>query len=87
MVTREIVIANPAGLHARPAALIIEKAKTMSAKIQITKGEKSANAASMMSVLSLGGKTGDTVTVSAEGGDAAEAVDFICDLLTSTEAL
>lgn len=87
MVNREITIANPAGLHARPAALIIEKAKESGSKIQITKGEKSANAASMMSVLALGGKTGDTVTISGEGENAEEAVAFIVDLLTSTEAI
>lgn len=87
MVTKEVTIVNPAGIHARPAALIIEKAKGSGAKIQIIKGEKTANAASMMSVLALGGKTGDTVTITGEGENAEETVAFIVDLLTSEEAI
>lgn len=85
MVTETMVIANPAGLHARPASLIVEKVKDLLAKIEIRKGEKQANAASIMSVLSLGAATGDEITVVAEGEDAEEAVAFIRDLMAQTE--
>ena len=85
MVTEEIVIENPAGLHARPAAQIVEQAKGLDATIQITKNNKVANANSIMSVLALGANTGDTVTVTAEGGDAASAVAAMREIMTAEE--
>ena len=63
MVTENIVIANPSGLHARPASMLIELAKQFSSTVEIVKGEKKANAASIMSVLALGAATGDEVAV------------------------
>jgi mannitol-1-phosphate 5-dehydrogenase len=77
MITEEVTIKNPAGLHARPAAEIVERSKTIDAQIHIHKGEKKANAKSIMSVLALGANTGDTVTIVAEGPDAADAVEAL----------
>ncbi len=85
LITRDIVIANPAGLHARPAAQVVERAKKLNATVRITKNDKTANANSIMSVLTLGANTGDTVTVTAEGDDAQAAMDALVDILTSTE--
>ncbi len=83
--TRELTIVNPAGLHARPASLIVETSKGFDAKVEIRKGDKKANAASIMSILALGASTGDTITVSAEGADAEAAVQFIEQLMLATE--
>ncbi len=85
VISEEIVIANPSGLHARPAAEIVEQAKTVNATVQIKKGEKTANAASIMSVLALGANTGDTVTVIAEGEDAEAAVSAMLAIMNATE--
>ena len=85
MVTENIVIANPSGLHARPASLLIELAKQFSSTVEIVKGEKKANAASIMSVLALGAATGDEVTVTVEGDDAAEAFAAVKELLLTVE--
>lgn len=65
--------------------MIIEKVKQLSATVEIFKGEKKANAASIMSVLALGAATGDEVTVTADGDDAAEAFAFVKDVLLSTD--
>lgn len=85
MVTEEIVIANPSGLHARPAAQIVEEAKGLDAVIQIKKDDKVARADSIMSVLALGANTGDTVTIVAEGDDAATAVATLRAIMTESE--
>ena len=85
MVTENIVIANPSGLHARPASMLIELAKQFSSTVEIVKGEKKANAASIMSVLALGAATGDEVTVTVEGDDAAEAFAAVKELLLTVE--
>lgn len=81
-----IVIVNPTGLHARPATRIVDLAKKSQSEASIVKGGKTANAQSIMSVLALGAATGDTVTISAHGADAADLVDAICGILTSNEA-
>lgn len=83
--TREVTIQNPSGLHARPAAMLVEAMKGFEATVQIHKGEKSANAASIMSVLALGAVTGDVVTIAAEGTDAQAAADYVEGLMLSTE--
>ena len=82
---REVTIANPAGLHARPAALIVELAKGFSSDVTIAKNGKSANAKSIMSVLALGAATGDTVVVTAAGEDAEQAVEGVVRIMLATE--
>ena len=70
----EYVITDPVGIHARPAGLLVKEAKQHESKI---KGDKSADATRMMSVMGLGAKCGDTLTVTVEGADedaAAEAM-------------
>ena len=63
------VITDPVGIHARPAGMLVKEAKQFSSKIMLQKGEKSADATRMMSVMGLGVKCGDTLSVSIEGGD------------------
>lgn len=81
----EVEITNPAGLHARPASLLVEAAKGLDAEISVQKGAKNANAKSIMSVLALGAVTGDTVTVTAEGPDARSAIEQLTEILQSEE--
>lgn len=85
MVSEKFVIENPAGLHARPAAEIVEQAKALNATVQIRKGDKTANASSIMSLLALGASVGDTVTVVAEGEDAASAVAALRTIMQAKE--
>jgi len=80
-----VTILNPAGLHARPAAMIVEQAKGCDAQVTIAKGGKTANAKSIMSVLALGAVTGDTVTVSAHGPGAVSVVEDIIAIMTAIE--
>lgn len=63
------------GIHARPAGQIVNEAKKFTSAITIDSGEKQANAARLMAVMSLGVKCGQKVTVSAEGDDEAAAID------------
>ncbi len=84
-VTSTVTISNSTGLHARPATLIVELTKSLSAEVTILKGEKKAKASSIMSVLALGAVVGDVVTISAEGSDAARAIESITTILTTNE--
>lgn len=86
-VATEVEILNPAGLHARPASLIVERAKQLESAITIHKDGKSADARSIMGLLALGATTGDRVTVSAVGADAGKAVESVVAVMTSREEL
>lgn len=85
VITEELTITNPSGLHARPAAEIVEKAKDLEAQVQIRKGDKVANAKSIMAVLALGANRGDLVTIEAEGSDAAVAVAAMREIMQAEE--
>lgn len=81
----EYVIKDEVGIHARPAGLLVKAAQTCDSVITITRGDKSANAARLMAIMSMGVKHGDTVIVSIEGGDeeanAAKMEDFFANNL------
>ena len=70
----DYTITDEIGIHARPAGILVKKAKEYASRITITKGGKTAEAQKLMAVMSLGVKKGETVTVSAEGEDEEKAV-------------
>jgi phosphocarrier protein FPr len=79
--TRTIRIANVHGLHARPAAQIVERAMALDAEVTIASGGREANAISITQVIALGASVGDEVTVSATGEDAADALEAVLGVL------
>ena len=83
MITKEVVINNQVGLHARPATFFIQKANEYRSTIMVEKEERKVNAKSLLGVLSLGITRGTTITISAEGADEQEAVEALCDLIAS----
>lgn len=80
-ISRTVRIANPHGLHARPAASIVDRALDFEAAITIIAGDRQANAISITQVIALGAGVGDEVTVNATGDDAAEAVEAVLSVL------
>lgn len=79
--TRTIRIANPSGLHARPAAEIVEKAAEFDADVTIVAGDRHANAVSITQVIALGAGVGDEVTISATGDEAEDALSAVLGVL------
>ncbi len=69
MITKDYVITAPHGLHARPATSLIKLAKSYKSAISLKKGEKTIKLNSMLNILSLNVKGGETVSVSVEGED------------------
>ena len=76
-------IENKAGLHARPAALFAQKASTFKSTIMILKGEKSINAKSIIGIMGLGVKQGESLLLKIEGPDAEEAAITLGNLVTN----
>lgn len=74
-------IQNKAGLHARPAALFAQKASSFKSTVMILKGEKSANAKSIISIMGLGIKQGDSIVIKIDGADAADAAETLTKLI------
>jgi multiphosphoryl transfer protein len=80
-----IRVPNPNGLHARPVAVLAAAAKRFQSEIQLVHGKtkRSANAKSVVAVMTLEVGRGDEVSLTAQGTDAPEAVRTLTDLLHS----
>lgn len=85
MSKRPVVVKLKTGLHARPAALFVQEANKFSAEIFVEKDDKKVNAKSIMGIMSLAISTGTEITISAEGPDAAGAVDALVSLVSKEE--
>lgn len=78
MARREVIVGSRVGLHARPAALFVKAAMEQPVRITIRKGDgPPVDARSILRVLALGAKNGDTVTLEADGDGADEALDAV----------
>ena len=84
---RTVTVVPEAGLHARPASKLVQTASRFDADVSIGRREDGddglVRADSMLSVSGLNAAHGESVRVVAEGAEAADALDAICDLLTS----
>ncbi len=76
-----LTLKNPAGLHARPASLFVQTAARFQATIRVQKAAQQTNATSLIGILSLAARLGDTITISADGPDAQQAIDALSELV------
>jgi len=81
LLRREVRISNELGLHARPAAEFVKKAKAFRSEIWIIKGDNRYSAASLIDVLRANLDCGATATLEAHGVDAQQALDRLEALL------
>lgn len=80
---KEFTIANPLGIHSRPAGDVMKKAKSFPCEISIIKNTKRVNAKSIVGVLALEMRCGDKVTVETNGEREQEALDELGAMLES----
>ncbi|GAA4832575.1 HPr family phosphocarrier protein [Paenibacillus vulneris] len=80
---KEFTIANPLGIHSRPAGDVMKKAKSFPCDVFITKAEKRVNAKSIVGVLALEMRCGDKVIVETKGEQEQEALDAVGAMLES----
>ena len=69
-----LIVTLRQGLHARPAALLAQRAKAFGAQSTLTAHGRSANARSVVAIMALGVRQGDELTIRASGADAAQSV-------------
>jgi len=84
MMEKTVQIKNPAGLHARPAAMLVQKASSFPCEISLVKGGKKVNAKSIMNVLALGVGVNEQVTIVTSGDREAEALQALVEFLESS---
>lgn len=81
MVSRQVVVTNEVGFHARPASLLIHAAKDYRSAFTLDKEGRQTDLGSLISLMKLRVKCGDTVTLSAEGPDEEVALDGLIALI------
>lgn len=81
MFNKEIVVRCESGLHNRQATYFVQKANEFESSIYLESGNRKMNAKSLLGIMSLGIITGSTVTLSAVGSDAEDAVNALEALL------
>lgn len=82
MSTRTVTIASAVGLHARPAAQFVRAATATGLPVTIGReGQAPVDARSILGVMTLGAKHGETVVLRAEGEGADAALDGLVELL------
>ena len=81
-VSRTVLIRNRRGLHARASAKFVTLAATLPASVQVEKdGGTGVTGTSIMGLMMLGAAMGDSITISAEGDGADEAVGRLIELV------
>ena len=80
IITRNVTVRNPQGLHARPADLLVREASRHQATMTLEQNGYRVDCKSILSLLTLGAECGTEMALSAEGVDAEQAVAMIADL-------
>jgi len=80
---KSVKITNKYGLHARPAMQFVEIASRFSSDVRLARGDKSADAKSIMEVLMLAAENGADLVIRADGEDAEAAVEALTELVAS----
>ncbi|AUX48843.1 phosphoenolpyruvate-protein phosphotransferase [Sorangium cellulosum] len=78
-----VVVPNPHGLHARPAAVLANEAKSFAADISVELAGRNANAKSVVALMNLGAGPGAELRIVASGSEAARAVGRLVELVRS----
>ena len=81
MIRRQVTVAGSTGLHARPAAQLCREAARFAASVRIEKDGRHADARSVLSVLELDVRQGETIVLVADGADEVEAVRALAGAL------
>jgi phosphocarrier protein HPr len=77
MIIKDYVILAPEGIHARPATTLVKLTKKFKSVISLQKDSTVIRLNSMLNILSMGAKGGDSITVIVEGEDETEAAAAI----------
>lgn len=80
MIEREVTVRNRAGLHTRPASMLVRTASQFDSEIYLRRDNYEINGKSVIGVMTLAADQGSTLTLLVEGDDEDEAAEEIADL-------
>jgi len=81
--SRQVIVANEHGLHARPAGKVAQHAQTFEAAISLVHEDQEVDAKSILDILTLAAGPGNMVEIRATGDDAEEAVESMVQLFAN----
>ncbi|CDZ50992.1 HPr family phosphocarrier protein [Neorhizobium galegae] len=81
--SREFLIVNKRGLHARASAKFVQMVETFDARITVSKDGTTVGGTSIMGLMMLAASTGCSIEVSAEGNQAEEALNALEQLVAN----
>ncbi|MBK7999837.1 MAG: HPr family phosphocarrier protein [Verrucomicrobia bacterium] len=73
-ITKELIVLNKLGIHARPAALFVKTANRFDCDVFVEKDGEKVNGKSIMGLMMLAAGPGSRLLIEADGHDAAKAV-------------
>jgi phosphocarrier protein HPr len=82
-ISKELLIINKRGLHARASAKFVQTVERFSAEVWVTRGGETVGGASIMGLMMLAAGPGTTIVVSVKGPEAEAALNAITDLVES----
>jgi len=83
MTSRTVEIINERGLHARASAKFVKMASGFDAEVTVSRDGACVDARSIMGLMMLAAGIGSTIDISAEGPEAAAAVEALCELVAN----
>ena len=83
-ISRELLIVNKRGLHARASAKFVQLVEKFEAEVWVTRGSETVGGTSIMGLMMLSAAPGTTILVSAKGPEAQAALDAIAALVPAS---
>jgi phosphocarrier protein len=83
LISRELPIINRKGLHARATAKFVQCVEQYDAAVTVSRAGETVGGTSIMGILTLGAGIGSSITVTASGADAQQAMDAIAALVAN----
>ena len=83
MTQRIVKVANRAGIHARPSAILVQATKNFKCNVYFEKGNVKINAKSIMGIITLGASYGTEIKIITEGEDEETAVEILVKIFES----
>ena len=82
-ISKELLIINKRGLHARASAKFVQAVERFSAQVWVTRGGETVGGTSIMGLMMLAASPGTSITVEATGPEAAEVMEALAALIAS----
>ena len=74
MISKDYIVIDPHGMHARPATALLRLARQYKSDFSLKKDGRLIQMKSMLNILSVAAKCGDTISILAEGEDETDAI-------------